>query len=258
MVLAMRRRARTEAAPAATHGPPVERHYPDSKALCRTVHDLTGGQAILSFSCGKDALAAWLQLRDMGFTRIVPYFLYLVPGLEFIERGVQYYEEAFQTPIIRLPHPSLPRMLRNFTFQPPEAAARIEQVSWPSLDYTHIEAHVRKLAGLPDGYVAVGTRTADSPVRLANVRRYGSLNPNRKTFLPVFDWRIADVRDAITRAGLKLTVEYRMFGRSFDGVDYRFLAPIKQHFPRDYERILNWFPLAHLELDRRNLAPQGA
>jgi hypothetical protein len=49
--------------------------------------------------------------------------------------------------------------------------------------------------------------------------------------------------------------EYEWFGRSFDGIDWRFLAPIKQHAPDDYARILDWFPLADLEVFCRDLTP---
>ena len=50
--------------------------------------------------------------------------------------------------------------------------------------------------------------------------------------------------DAIRGAGIELPPEYAWFGRSFDGLDRRFLGPIQQHAARDYARILEWFPLA--------------
>ena len=43
---------------------------------------------------------------------------------------------------------------------------------------------------------------------------------------------------------MPLPVDYEMFGRSFDGIDYRFISPIKERFPDDYARILEWFPMA--------------
>ena len=39
-------------------------------------------------------------------------------------------------------------------------------------------------------------------------------------------------------------------GQATDGLDYRFLRPIKENSPKDYKRILEWFPLAELELHR--------
>jgi len=117
---------------------------------------------------------------------------------------------------------------------------------------------VRRVASAPDAWVAVGTRAADSPIRLANIRRYGSANPKRRSFLPVYDWKIARLCEIIKAAGLKLPVDYRLFGRSFDGIDFRFLKPIKDNFPKDYQRILAWFPLAELEIKRREFAARRA
>ena len=59
-----------------------------------------------------------------------------------------------------------------------------------------------------------------------------------------------DDRREIRAAGLKLSPEYRLFGRSFDGLDYRFLRPIRDHYPADYDRIREFFPLVEAELHR--------
>ena len=39
-----------------------------------------GRPVLLAFSCGKDSIAAWLAMRDMGI-EVVPAYLYYVPGL---------------------------------------------------------------------------------------------------------------------------------------------------------------------------------
>ena len=62
------------------------------------------------------------------------------------------------------------------------------------------------------------------------------------------------VADVIKRAGVELPVDYAWFGRSFDGIDARFLVPLKQHAPRDYQRVLEVFPLAELEVFRHGLS----
>jgi 3'-phosphoadenosine 5'-phosphosulfate sulfotransferase (PAPS reductase)/FAD synthetase len=214
---------------------------------------MSGDTCIVSFSAGKDSVVAALRLREM-FPRLVLFYLYLVPGLEFVEQGLRYYEDFFGTPILRLPHPSLPRMLENFVYQPPDRVRALQATPMPRLSYEQVEAHVRRVAGAPDAYVAIGTRTADSPIRLANVRRYGSANHTRRSFFAVYDWKIADVECCLHTERCKLPVDYELFGRSFDGIDYRFLAPIKERFPRDYAKILEWFPLAHLDIQRREYA----
>ena len=81
----------------------LPRHYASSAELCAAVLAEHGPAVALSFSCGKDAVAAWLQLRARGFTRVVPFYMYLLPDLEFVERGIKYYEKVFETPILRVP-----------------------------------------------------------------------------------------------------------------------------------------------------------
>ena len=52
-------------------------------------------------------------------------------------------------------------------------------------------------------------------------------------------------------AKVRLPIDYLWFGRSFDGIDYRFLSILKQRAPADYKRVLQWFPMAEVEIMRR-------
>lgn len=224
--------------------------FENSTELCKWVSEQSDGTCLLSFSCGKDSVAAWLQLRR-HFTTIVPVFMYLVPGLEFIERSVAYYEEYFDCRIMRLPHPSLHRWLNSLTFQAPENCAIVEEAGLVEFDYDDVFDVVKAVYTLPEHtYTAIGVRATDSLNRWSAIKQYGAVNEKRKTFYPTYDWRKDDLIDAITKEGVKLPVDYRLFGRSFDGLDYRFLKPIKDHYPRDYQRILEVFPLAELEMKR--------
>lgn len=192
----------------------------------------------------------WLQLRR-HFTTIVPVYMYLVPSLEFVERSVLYYEEFFGCHILRLPHPSLYRWLNSLTFQAPENCAIVEDADLISFDYDDVFTVAKAAYRLPyTTYTAIGVRATDSLNRWSAIKQYGAVNEKRRTFYPTYDWRKDDLIDAIVKADVKLPVDYRMFGRSFDGLDYRFLKPIKDLYPRDYRRILEWFPLAEIELKR--------
>lgn len=205
---------------------------------------------LLSFSCGKDSIAAWLALAP--HFAVVPFYCYLVPGLQFVDLSLDYYENYFGTRIERLPHPSLYRMLRNFVFQPPERCAVIEEMDLPRIDYDSLAEELRKKFGLgPEVYVAAGVRAADSPARRMAVNQRGCINHKRRTFWPVWDWKKAQLLEELRRATVKLPIDYKLFGRSFDGIDYRFLEPISRELPDDYRTILEWFPLADLELFRR-------
>lgn len=213
---------------------------------------------LLAFSCGKDAIGAWLACRP-HFRRIIPYYMYLVPGLQFVEDALAYYEEFFQTRILRVPHPSLYRLLNAFVFQPPERCALIEAAGLEEFSYRDMQDTIRDRFGLPDAaMVASGVRAVDSPMRMLALRKYGPINRKKAQFMPVCDWNLDRLVSEIERANVRLPIDYRIFGRSFDGIDYRFLAPLKEHLPADYERVLQWFPLADLELKRRQYAEAAA
>lgn len=229
---------------------------PDSDDLCRTIR-AESESVILAFSCGKDSVAAWIQLERHGF-KVLPYHMYLVPGLEFVEEAIRYYEDFFGVHILRIPHPSLYRMLNEMTFCSPERCRIVEQLDLPVFDYDELRDVVADDFGVSRStWTASGVRCADSMQRRASFRKHGPVTHSRRVFYPVWDWKKAELVEAIREAKIKMPIDYTLFGRSFDGVDFRFLYPIKQHFPRDYARILEWFPLAELEIKRYEYAKKA-
>jgi len=230
----------------------LEEIYPHGDVLMRQVAERSP-TILLAFSGGKDSLATWLELRRFGgFERIIPFYRYLIPDLDFVEKSITRYEEIFATRIYRLPHPSLYRMLNNLVFQPPENCAVIERYNLPNFDYEDLTRELLKTLKLPaTTYTANGVRVCDSPIRRIALQKYGPSNTRQQSFMPCWNWNKARVYSEIERAGIKLPIDYELFGRSFDGIDYRFLRPIRDCFPADFKKILKWFPLAELELLRR-------
>lgn len=210
---------------------------------------------LLSYSNGKDSLAAWLRLRKAGF-RVVPFYMYLIPDLQFVERSLRYYEQFFSTPIYRVPHPSLYRWLGASIFQSPLTAAVLEQEAGelPEYKYEDVYRWVKEDLSLPQStWVALGTKMTDSLFALTRVKE-GVIRDDLRLFFPIWDLDKARLITEIKRAGLKLPPDYRLFGRSFDGIYHKFLAPIKEHYPDDYARILALFPMAEAEIKRYEYA----
>lgn len=226
--------------------------FEDSAALCRYVAEVSPDQTyLLSFSGGKDSVVAWLQLRRF-FKRVVPVYMYGIPGLEFVEEGLRYAEQFFGVDhILQLPHPSLYRKLNAFVFQPPSHIKVIQEAERFEFDYDDVFAVAKAAYGLPDEtYTAIGVRAVDSLNRWAAIQKYGAVNEKRLTFYPCYDFRKEDLVREIVAARYRLPEDYLLFGRSFDGIDWRFLKPLKERRPADYRRILEWFPLAELEVLR--------
>lgn len=205
---------------------------------------------ILSFSRGKDSIAAWIKLKEYGL-KVIPVHMYTVPGISFVDESLRYYEKAFKTKIYDMPHPAFYRQLRNFIFQAPQNLRIIEEWNPQSFEYDDLFALVKYAAGVPqETFTAVGVTQNDSLTRRATISKYGPLNESRRQFYPIYDWSKRNIVDAITEAKVQLPIDYRMFGRSWDGLDYRFIVKIKKYFPDDYAKIVEVFPLVEIEILR--------
>lgn len=209
---------------------------------------------ICSFSMGKDSIASAIQLQR-HFPRVEYVFMYMVPGLEFQERALSYYEDIFGKRIKRMPNPSIYKQINNLMYQHPANIDLIdEEIEKGKLyegTYDDIFAAAKYDYQLPnETFVGVGVRASDSLARRTIVKQTGGINQKRRQFYPVFDWNAERLVKEIRQSGIKLPIDYRIWGRSFDGFDHRFLKPLKDHFPRDYEKAREFFPLIDLELKR--------
>lgn len=231
----------------------MQTHFDNSRQLREHIAELTGGRAIISFSRGKDAIAAWLACRE-HFDTITAYYLQMLPDelLDIERESLDYYRDFFDCDIQTLMHPGTWRELsQGLVFQPPE---RVEfWCEYPVVEYKYPDIYNWARCSNPGAYVGVGVRSADSPMRMVSIRTHGPVKHSEGQFFPVYDWKVDDVERAIVESGIKLPVDYRLFGRTIDGIDYRFIAPLKKHYPHDYERIREWYPIVDAELIRREL-----
>lgn len=226
-------------------------NWPRGLDLIQEMQKRGSDTVLLSFSTGKDAIGTWLALQ--GHFKIVPYYYYLVPGLRFIEESLAYYEDVFQTKIIRVPNPRLYEMLGNHVFQTPARSKVINTLNLEVFSHDVLAATIMEYLSLPENtFVASGVRAADSPNRMATIRKHGPFRETRSPTMvyPIWDWTKDHLVHEIRKSGIKLPVDYRLFGRSFDGIDLRFLWPLREHYPDDYQKILHWFPLAEAEIKR--------
>ena len=224
------------------------RPLPSGLEAAKQVRREIGSRTLLAFSTGKDSLAAYEQIRPV-FDEVIPYYFFLVPGLEFVENSIAYYERKLGFKVVQLPHPSLYRWLNAGAYQTPHSMTVIVAAGLAKLSYKLLIDLMAEKNLLPSNVLAAsGVRAADSPIRRVSMIQHGAVSYSSRHFYPVADWTKADVVDSINRLGVKLSVDYRIWGRSFDGLDARFLVPLKRELPEDYRRVLEWFPLADLEV----------
>ncbi|MFC0434555.1 phosphoadenosine phosphosulfate reductase [Kutzneria buriramensis] len=211
-----------------------------------------GNPVLLAFSRGKDSIAAWLALREYGI-EVVPYHLYSIPGLKFVDESLKAFEDFFDTKIIDLPHPSLYRWLTSYVFTPPERWPIIQASGITEPTYEEVADGIRADYDLAGAWNIDGVRAADSPMRRMAMSTHGPVREHTRKMSVIWDWQIADIRQCLKRHAVQLPIDYEWFGRSFDGIDYRFLEPVRSNAPDDYARIVSWFPLVELEFFRRDL-----
>ena len=136
--------------------PTVINGQPTSEQVLRRLADLHEPVA-LSFSCGKDSIAAWLAMREYGI-EIVPVYFWLVPDLEFVNEELAYFEDFFGTHIHRYPNPSFFRLINHFVDQPPE---RLRFIEAADLYHPRLSADVgRGVGGAGTGQDLEGRRRA--------------------------------------------------------------------------------------------------
>lgn len=228
--------------------------YSNSAELCENLARYSD-TAILSFSCGKDSVAAWLQMRKY-FKRIIPVYFYDVPHLSFVDEALEYYENFFDTHIYRFPQPAfIKRTLDGIymNLEQHELALKMNEGIGFTKDYSKdmiIEAVRESMKVSDDTYHATGIRATDSPTRRMNIKKNGAVHHAQKLFYPVYDWKTEDIVREFDASGVKLPKDYEYIGCTFDGEGYKFLKGLKEHSPEDYERIIKWFGCGEVEVAR--------
>jgi len=199
---------------------------------------------------GKDSLAMWLHLRRLGF-EITPYFLHFVPGLQYVEKSLSYYESFFGVKILRLPHPLFYHMVRTWSYQEPHAIpAVISFEMFPAYDFAIIDDIVANSAGLGDvkPYCAVGMRSGDNLERWRLIHQQGPVGiKHRRYYYAIWDWSNEQIAQILREEGCKLPPDYKLWGRTITAYSYKYLQFLKSAYPNDYALTLQWFPL--LEAD---------
>lgn len=236
--------------------------FSNSDSLCRYIRERTD-KVLLRFSTGKDSICSWLKLRRyFAPEEILPVYQAFVPSitgvrsLYFVEQNLEYYENFFETNIIRVIHPHFYAMLQSGVFQTPERVKIIQSTHLPLYDNNDIFNLIRSELRLPANiFIATGFKAVDKLERDQNIKAFGPLNEKTFTFFPIYDWTEQQVIQSLRESKIQLPVEYKLFAYSFttslkEGFHPRILENLYRYFPQDYETIKFWFPLCDLQLHR--------
>ncbi|QXN74381.1 PAPS reductase-like domain protein [Gordonia phage ObLaDi] len=208
-----------------------------------------GKPVILNFSRGKDSVAVWIELQKRNIETVAIHKS-TVPGLKFITEDLKRFEEYFGQEIIDLPADGFYRRLANNVWQTPERCAILEAANLPNPTREEWDNMMRTHYAEPDTWILDGVRATDSATRRMAIQMHGAVKERTRRMSPIWDYGIADVRQAIADAGIELGIDYEWYGRSIDGISYDYAIKIRDHAPEDYELLKFWFPLIDLELMR--------
>lgn len=227
-----------------------QRQFENSDMLCKYISEYNNGYCLMMFSAGIDSIAMFYQLKKY-FKRIVPIYMYSIPDLEFVNRYLNYFEHKFNKKIIRIPHPKTVRLLEQNVYNDHH---NLQNKFMRSYDMDTMIVYVTESLGISENLMlAIGNKMSDNPMRYMTLKKNGTVNYARSVFYPIFDWNDTQVRNTIKENDCKIPIDYKIFGRSYDGLVYRFSAPLKKYFPNDYKKLLEFFPLLDVELKRAEL-----
>lgn len=218
----------------------------------KNILDILNNQELVTigFSLGKDSLACATILKNLKI-KFIPFYFYHVPDITFVNEQIKMYEDIFDVKIVQMPHPMLYDRLRHQDFQCKQMADYISSYQIPKMTFDDlINIHLIDLDVEDYLYDVVGMRAAESFNRRMFFEKRGAINEHDYKIYPIYNWKKADVYAYLKENNIPLTKDYDIWNRSWDGMKYQFLFGVKKHYPQDYEKIKEFYPLIDLELIR--------
>ena len=221
--------------------------------LCKEIAKKSKGVCFLGFSGGKDSVCAWLQLRKF-FDTIIPFHCATIPGMSFREKALRYYEEEFETHILRMMDASLTSDLIQGIYQLREDGPFISDQGWHRFDKLELVEFLRATYNLPRAWCAFGIQASDSQDRRIQCVQYQGRHDSNKTFYPCWDWPHGKIIETVRESGLRLSSEYLYSCRTIEGTpSATYTTILREHFPADYKKLVDWYPLVEAKVCREKL-----
>ena len=210
---------------------------------------------LLCFSRGKDSLCAWLYLRHLGITNIIPYTMVTIPGLSFVDKSIAYYEELFDTPIRQFMNGETYFNLQELFYQPLEDFQFIQkQQFWVfyCIALSQLISQEMKLEQ-SQWILARGISMYDTinRIRWVHAIRGHRKNPPHpvEEIFPCWDWKPTQIREFISKKGVSLSLDYKL--DRTDIMDVPLLSTLvnmKEKYPADFERVKLYYPFIEARL----------
>lgn len=191
--------------------------------------------ALLFLSLGKDSLVL-LDLIYPKFDRIVCVFMYFVPGLEHIQRWINWVKAKYpKVELIEIPHWNLSYILRSGLYCVPNPKVKLLKL-----------ADVVRAMQLRYGiyYTFLGMKKADGMNRRLMLKGYEPTYENKGMCYPLADWTQKDILSYMKQHRLPTPVRYGLKASNGVGFNVDCFLWLEKNFPNDLKLIYRTFPMA--------------
>lgn len=182
----------------------------------------------------------WLKVRDIPGLEIIPVYSELYPG--FHDREIEWYENFFNTQIIKLPSSRYISYIKNHCYNPPHRIGFIDALDL--FDFSRGQLYNEyMLKKFNAEYICVGIKKSDSLDR-----RFAKETKTKK--FPILDFTDKDVIKIIQENNCKLPRDYLIWGCTLDGYTAKWTIPFKRELPEEFERAKKYLPLLEVDIMR--------
>jgi 3'-phosphoadenosine 5'-phosphosulfate sulfotransferase (PAPS reductase)/FAD synthetase len=219
----------------------------ESVRLLGDVRSTTSAPVAVGLSGGKDSLATLdLCVRELGADRVKAFHMYLVKGLDCVERTVRWCERRYKIEVLFVPHWMLGLAYKNATYMPHRSRAD----GWRDTKLGDIEMAVRAKLGVE--WIAYGHRMNDSIERVGMLSRNEGLDQVGRRVYPLRSWNEAAVMAYLRAKRIPQPPRLTVLKRSMTGVSFQedVLVAIRDQYPEDFDKIVEKFPYLPAKLAR--------
>ena len=208
----------------------------------------------IGFSTGKDSLVG-IDLLQKANIEFIPIYFYLLPGIQFVENSIKMYEDRFKMKVIMLPHPMIIAHLAHQDWQSFRETKKLLQINWGTDSFKNLTHKYLQSIGKENDFIydCNCMKMADSINRYTLLKSRNDIDTEHKIIYLTKYFTDKDIFKYLDENKIPLSKDYKIFGRSFDGLAYHYLTGVKKFHPNDYEYLKEHFDLIEAEIMRYEL-----
>ncbi len=201
---------------------------------------LTNPEILVSFSGGKDSWAV-LDLCRHYFKKVTGFFMYFIPGIEFIEKIMDEARNRYHVEILYYPHLLLFSAIKTGVYMP----NYYKFDTLPNIKLMDLYAIARHDSGI--SLIATGIKKTDSLWRRMDLKTTSYSD----VLHPILDWNKFDTLAYLKMRGIPIPSGPK---GNAGGVDLSMPSLIWLHdtYPDDFKKLLGYFPYAEAVIKRRD------